>query len=112
VLRRPLEPKQFTSLRYGERLGELGALPSIGLVGDSYANALAEAVNSLYKSELIRGPGQGPWKAVDDVELATLSWMTWFNTTRIPRHPRRHPTGGFEVAYAHPTGTSQPVGIQ
>lgn len=52
---------QFTSLRYGEPLAEIGAVPSIGSVADSYDNALAEAVNSLYKSELIRGPGQGPY---------------------------------------------------
>ena len=74
---------QFTSLRYGERLAEIGAQPSIGSVGDSYDNALAEAINSLYKSELIRGPGQGPWKTVDDVELATLGWVTWFNNERL-----------------------------
>ncbi|MGH3443196.1 MAG: transposase [Nitriliruptorales bacterium] len=61
---------QFTSNRYGERLAELGAVPSIGSVGDSYDNALAEATSSLYKSELIRQ--QGPWRGVDDVELATL----------------------------------------
>ncbi len=81
VLRRPIESAQFTSLRYGERLAEIGAVPSIGSVGDSYDNALAEAVNALYKTELIRQ--QGPWKSVDDVELATLSWVTWFNTVRL-----------------------------
>ena len=51
---------QFTSVRYGERLAELGAVPSIGTVGDSYDNALAETVIGLYKTELIRGPDQGP----------------------------------------------------
>ncbi|MCU1368083.1 MAG: hypothetical protein JWN39_3722, partial [Ilumatobacteraceae bacterium] len=69
---------QFTSIRYGERLAELGALPSIGTVADSYDNALAETVNGLYKTELIRR--QGPWRTVDDVELATLQWVHWFNT--------------------------------
>ena len=64
---------QSTLLRYGERIAELGAVPSIGFVGDSYDNALAETVNSLYKTELIRR--LGPWKSVDDVELATLSWV-------------------------------------
>ena len=53
---------QFTSIRYGERLAEIEAVPSIGSIGDSYDNALAEATNSLYKTELIRGPGQGPWR--------------------------------------------------
>jgi putative transposase len=79
---------QFTSVRYGERLAELGAVPSIGSVGDAFDNALAESVNSSYKEELIRGPDQGPWKNVDDVELATLAWVHWFNTTRLREsHP-------------------------
>jgi putative transposase len=72
---------QFTSLRYTERLDEIGARPSIGTIADSYDNALAEAVNGLYKSELIRH--QGPWRTVDDVELATLTWVHWFNTMRL-----------------------------
>lgn len=74
---------QFTSLRYGERLAEIGATPSIGTVGDSYDNALAETVNGYYKAELIRGPSRtGPWRTVEDVELATLSWVHWHNTGR------------------------------
>ena len=83
MLQRPLEPKQFTSIRYGERLAELGATPSIGSVGDSYDNALAETVNGLYKTELIYRPDQRPWKKIEDVELATLSWVHWFNTQRL-----------------------------
>lgn len=64
---------QFTSIRYGERLAEIGATPSIGTVGDSYDNALAETVNGYYKAELIYGPGRpGPWRTVEDIELATL----------------------------------------
>jgi putative transposase len=74
---------QFTSVRWGERLVELGATPSIGSVGDSFDNAQAEAVNNLYKTELIRGPDQGPWRTVDEVELATLGWVSWFNHTRL-----------------------------
>ena len=103
---------QFTSIRYGERLAELGALPSIGSVGDSYDNALAEAVNSLYKAELIRGPGQGPWKTVDDVELATLGWVSWFNTVRLHGTLNDVPPSEYEAAYSHQTETSHPVGIQ
>ena len=74
---------QFTSIRYGERLAEIGAVPSIGTVGDSYDNALAETVNGYYKAELIRGPAREarPWKTVEDVELATLGWVHWHNTT-------------------------------
>ena len=83
MLQRPLESGQFNSVRYGERLDGIGAVPSIGSVGDSYDNALVEAVNSPYKTELIRGPAQGPWRSIDDVELATLGWMHWWNTQRI-----------------------------
>jgi putative transposase len=75
---------QFTSVRYGERLAEIGAVPSIGSVGDSFDNALAETVNGYYKAELIRGPARRqPWKTVEDVELATLGWVHWHNTRRL-----------------------------
>lgn len=75
---------QFTSIRYGERLAEIGATPSIGTVGDSYDNALAETVNGYYKTELVRGPARsGPWKTVEDLELATLDWVHWHNTQRL-----------------------------
>ena len=85
---------QFTSIRYGERLAEIGAVPSIGTVGDSYDNALAETVNGYYKAELIRGPARDgrPWKTVEDVELATLGWVHWHNTRPPARLPRRRPT--------------------
>ena len=101
---------QFTSLRYGERLSEIGAVPSIGSVGDSYDNALAEAVNSLYKAELIRQ--QGPWRNVDDVELATLGWVNWFNNERLHSTLDDIPPVEFEAAYRHATEPNQPVGIQ
>jgi len=101
---------QFTSIRYGERIDELGARPSIGSVGDSYDNALAEAVNSLYKAELIRN--QGPWKGVDDVELATLGWVHWFNTSRLHGTLGDIPPSEFEAAYHHHQDANQPVGIQ
>ena len=76
-------PEQYTSIRYGERLAEIGAVPSIGSVGDSFDNALAESTNSLYKAELIYGPDQGPWRSIADVELATLGWVHWYNTERL-----------------------------
>lgn len=91
---------QFTSIRYSERLDEIGAAPSIGSVGDSYDNALAEAVNALFKTELIRGPGQGPWRTVDDVELATLGWAHWWNTHRIHGYLDDLSPDQFEAAYA------------
>jgi len=88
---------QFTSIRYGERLAELGALPSIGSVGDSYDNALAETVNGLYKTEVIRR--QGPWRHVDEVELATLNWVHWFNTTRLHSSLGDIPPAEFEQTH-------------
>ena len=91
---------QFTSIRYGERLDEIGAVASIGSVGDSYDNALAEAVNALYKTELIRGPAQGPWRTIDDVELATLGWVHWWNTQRIHGYLDDLSPDQFEAAYA------------
>ena len=91
---------QFTSVRWGERLAELGAVPSVGSVGDSYDNALAETVIGLYKTELIRGPTAGPWRTVDDVELATLAWVHWHNTQRLHSHLGDIPPVEFEQAYS------------
>ena len=104
---------QFTSIRYGERLADLGAVPSIGSVGDSFDNALAEAVNGLYKDELIRGPGQGPWRTVEDVELATLGWVHWFNTTRLHGYLNDVPPAEYEQAYYRELNDNDElVGIQ
>ena len=105
---------QFTSLRYGERLAEIGAVPSIGTVGDSFDNALAETVNGYYKAELIRGPARtGPWKSVEDVELATLGWVHWHNTQRLHGYLRDVPPVEFEKAFYAASRTDQPlVGIQ
>ena len=81
VLRRPLEPGQYLSIRYSMRLAEAGISPSVGSVGDSYDNALAESVIGLYKAELIRQ--RGPWKDRDQVEYATLEYVDWFNHRRL-----------------------------
>jgi putative transposase len=99
---------QFTSVRYGERLDELGALPSIGSVGDAFDNALAEAINSAYKEELIRGPGQGPWRNVDDVELATLSWVHWWNTERLHEYLDYVPPAEFEENWTKANACTTP----
>ena len=72
---------QYLSIRYTERLSEVGITPSVGSVGDSYDNALAETVIGLFKTELIRQ--RGPWRNVDDVEFATLRWVDWFNNKRL-----------------------------
>jgi len=98
-VRRPVESAHDTSIRYGERLADLGAQPSIGSVGDIFDNALAEATNGLYKAELIRGPDQGPWRTVDDVELATLGWVHWFNTTRLHGYLNDVPPAEFEATF-------------
>jgi len=79
---------QYTSLTYTERLADIGAAPSIGTIGDSYDNALVESVNGLFKTELHRNPATllangGPWKGLDDLELATCAWVSWFNTERL-----------------------------
>jgi transposase InsO family protein len=72
---------QYLSIRYSERLAEAKAVASVGSKGDSYDNALAETINGLYKTEVIRR--RGPWKNVDDVEFATLEWVDWFNNRRL-----------------------------
>ncbi len=72
---------QYLSIRYTERLDEAGISPSVGSKGDSYDNALAETINGLYKAEIIHH--RGPWKSREAVELATLSWVAWFNNHRL-----------------------------
>ena len=76
-MQRLVEPGQYLSIRYSERLAVEGAVTSVGSRGDSYDNAMAESVNAFYKAELITM--QGPWRNVDDVELATLGWVHWWN---------------------------------
>ncbi len=72
---------QYVSIRYTERLAEAGIEPSVGSKGDSYDNALAETINGLYKTELIHR--RAPWKTLESLELATLTWVTWFNHQRL-----------------------------
>ena len=81
MLQRPLEPKQYVALRYTQRLAVAGAVASVGSTGDSYDNALAEAFNSLFKAELVRN--KGPWKNIDDLEIAVAEYIDWFNHRRL-----------------------------
>ena len=104
---------QFTSVRFTERVEELGARPSIGTVADSYDNALAETTNGLYKTELVYGPDATGWDGVDELELANLGWVHWFNEQRLHSHCLDVPPAEFEAAFyaaqqTDPTG----VGIQ
>jgi len=82
---------QYTSIAYTDRLADIGAQPSIGTVADSYDNALAESAIGLFKAELHRNPAAiatngGPWKGLDDLEVAICRWVCWFNDTRIHGH--------------------------
>ena len=72
---------QYLSIRYTERLAEAGVVTSVGSRGDSYDNAMAESVNGLYKTELVRK--QEPWRGLEDLEFATLKWVDWYNHRRI-----------------------------
>ena len=72
---------QYVSIKYTERLAEAGIEPSVGSVGDSYDNALAETINGLYKAEVIHR--RGPWRSFEAVEFATLEWVDWFNNRRL-----------------------------
>jgi transposase InsO family protein len=88
---------QYVCIRYTERLADAGIEPSVGTVGDSYDNALAESVIGLYKTEVIRR--QGPWRHVEAVEFATLAWVDWFNRRRLLAPIGYVPPIEFEEAY-------------
>jgi putative transposase len=88
---------QYLSIRYTERLAEAGVDASVGSVGDSYDNALAETINGLYKTEIIRR--RGPWRNIDAVEYATLEWVDWFNHRRLLKPIGDVPPAELEQAY-------------
>jgi len=88
---------QYLSIRYTERLSEANIVASVGSVGDSYDNALAETINGLYKTEVIRQ--RGPWRNVDEVEFATLEWVDWFNNRRLLEPIGNIPPAEYEMAY-------------
>ena len=88
---------QYLSIRYTERLAEAGFNASVGSVGDSYDNALAETINGLYKAEVIHK--DGPWKGLDDVERATLTWVDWFNNRRLLQPIGDVPPAEYEMMY-------------
>jgi putative transposase len=88
---------QYVSIKYTERLAEAGLVPSVGSVGDSYDNALAETINGLYKAELIHR--KGPWRSFEAVEYATLEWVDWFNNRRLLEPIGNVPPAEAEAAY-------------
>jgi transposase InsO family protein len=88
---------QYFSIRYTKRLAEAGIEPSVGSRGDSYHNALAETIIGLYKTELINQ--RGLWKSLEQVELATLEWVWWFNQKRLLECNGYIPPAEYEEAY-------------
>ena len=88
---------QYLALRYTERLAEAGVAPSVGSVGDSYDNALAETINGLFKTEVIHR--RGPWRSAEAVEFATLEWVDWFNNRRLLEPVGNIPPAEAEDAY-------------
>ena len=88
---------QYVSIRYSERLAEAGIEPSVGSVGDSYDNALAETMNGLYKAEIIWP--NAPWRGIEEVEFATLEWVDWFNNRRLLEPIGNIPPAEFEQMY-------------
>lgn len=103
---------QYTSIAYTERLEEIGAAPSIGTIGDSYDNAMAESVIGLFKKGLHRNPAAlaangGPWRGLDDLEIATCGWVSWFNAERI--HGELDDLTPAEVEEAYYRHQSQPT---
>ena len=88
---------QYLSIRYTERLAEAQIESSVGSVGDSYDNAMAESIIGLYKTEIIWP--RGPWKNLDEVEYATLEWVNWYNNHRLLEPIGSIPPIEFEAAY-------------
>jgi len=88
---------QYVSIKYTERLAKAGVEPSVGSVGDSYDNALAETINGLYKAEVIHR--RGPWRSFEAVEFATLEWVDWFNKRRLLEPIGNIPPAEAEAAY-------------
>ena len=88
---------QYLSIRYAERLAQVGAVASVGSAGDSYDNALAESTIGLYKTELVSN--RGPWRGLDDLELATLEWVDWWNHRRLHSALGMVPPAEFEERF-------------
>ena len=101
---------QYLSIRYTERLAEAGVEPSVGSIGDSYDNALAETVIGLYKTELIRQ--QRPWRNFEAVEYATLCWVDWFNNRRLFEGIGYVPPAEYERAYHEARAVARAAAVE
>lgn len=99
---------QYVSVRYTERLSEAGVVASVGSVGDSYDNAMAEAFNSLFKAELVRN--KGPWNGISDLELAVAEYVDWYNHRRLHGELGFIPPVEHEAAHAATISARQPAG--
>ena len=97
MLHRPVELAQYTSIAFTERLAAAGVSGSVGTVGDAYDNALAESVIGLFKTELIKP--RGPWRTAEQVEIATLEYVDWFNHRRLYEACGDIPPAELETAY-------------
>jgi transposase InsO family protein len=98
---------QYLSISYTERLAEAGIESSVGSVGDSYDNAMAETINGLYKAEVIHR--MGPWKNMDQVEMETLVWVDWFNNRRLLGPIGNIPPAEYEELYYQSQGSQAEV---
>jgi len=98
---------QYLAVRYTERLAEAGVVASVGSRGDSYDNAMAEAFNSLFKAELVRN--RGPWKSIDDLEIAVAEYIDWFNHRRLHGEIGMVPPVEYENLHASTTLPEQPA---
>ena len=99
---------QYVAVRYTGRLVDAGAVASVGSTGDSYDNALAEAFNSLFKAELVRN--RGPWKGIDDLEIAVAEYIDWFNHRRLHGEIGLIPPAEHEHNYYRHNPAPTPVG--
>ena len=98
---------QYRAIRYTQRLSEAGAVASVGSKGDSYDNAMAEAFNSLYKAELVRN--KGPWRGLDDLEMATVEYIDWYNNRRLHGELGHVPPAEHEALHTMTQPVTEPL---
>ena len=100
---------QYVDVRYTTRLEEAQAVASVGSKGDSYDNAMAEALNSIYKAELVRN--LGPWNGIDDLEIATTEYIDWYNNDRLHGELDHVPPVEYEANYYTKTPAAELITV-